>query len=120
MGIVTRQSSNTYRTRGIHSKTVWMVYDASAGDLPRFTYSTGSDIVFHIGSSSVFEPLEVQIVESSQPTWQVPPNEPGAPTQPEPPRLAESELAETVAWLKLAESSFDFWDNEEDSIYDDL
>lgn len=27
---------------------------------------------------------------------------------------------ETLGWLKLAESSFDFWDNEDDAIYDDL
>jgi hypothetical protein len=27
---------------------------------------------------------------------------------------------EDYAWLKLAESSFEFWDNEEDAIYDQL
>ena len=26
----------------------------------------------------------------------------------------------TKDWLKLSESAFDFWDNEEDSYYDDL
>ncbi|MDQ7054097.1 MAG: hypothetical protein Q9P14_14885 [candidate division KSB1 bacterium] len=25
-----------------------------------------------------------------------------------------------LAWMKLAESSFEFWDNEEDKIYDQL
>jgi hypothetical protein len=28
--------------------------------------------------------------------------------------------AEDYGWLKLAESSFDFWDNEEDAIYDQM
>lgn len=28
--------------------------------------------------------------------------------------------AETFGWLKIAEPSFAFWDNEEDSIYDQL
>ncbi len=27
---------------------------------------------------------------------------------------------EDIAWPKLAESSFDFWDNPEDAIYDQL
>lgn len=27
---------------------------------------------------------------------------------------------EELAWLKLSESAFDFWDNEEDAIYDQL
>jgi predicted DNA-binding antitoxin AbrB/MazE fold protein len=29
-------------------------------------------------------------------------------------------LAEDLAWLKAAERSFVFWDNEEDSVYDRL
>jgi hypothetical protein len=29
-------------------------------------------------------------------------------------------LAENLAWLKAAERSFGFWDNEEDSVYDRL
>jgi len=28
--------------------------------------------------------------------------------------------SETVGWLKAAESSFEFWDNEEDTVYDQL
>ena len=28
--------------------------------------------------------------------------------------------SEKLAWMKLAESSFEFWDNEEDQIYDKL
>jgi hypothetical protein len=28
--------------------------------------------------------------------------------------------AEDYGWLKLAESAFDFWDNEEDAIYDQM
>ena len=27
---------------------------------------------------------------------------------------------EEVAWLRLAEPSFEFWDNPEDAVYDDL
>ena len=27
---------------------------------------------------------------------------------------------EELAWLKLSESAFEFWDNEEDAIYDQL
>jgi hypothetical protein len=27
---------------------------------------------------------------------------------------------EDLAWLRAAESSFDFWDNPDDAIYDDL
>lgn len=30
------------------------------------------------------------------------------------------ELTENLGWLRLAESSFGFWDNEEDSVYDHL
>lgn len=29
-------------------------------------------------------------------------------------------LKDQLAWLKAAERSFDFWDNEEDSVYDSL
>lgn len=29
-------------------------------------------------------------------------------------------LAENLEWLKAAERSFDFWNNEEDSVYDPL
>jgi hypothetical protein len=28
--------------------------------------------------------------------------------------------AETIRWLKVAEPSFAFWDNEEDAVYDNL
>jgi len=28
--------------------------------------------------------------------------------------------SDAVGWLKAAESSFEFWDNEEDAIYDQL
>jgi hypothetical protein len=35
------------------------------------------------------------------------------------PRLLGISL-EDYGWLKLAESSFEFWDNEEDAIYDQL
>lgn len=59
-------------------------------------------------------------MESSQATWPVPESKPVTPNQPEQPRVADSDLAENVAWLRLAESSFDFWDNEEDAIYDDI
>ncbi len=31
-----------------------------------------------------------------------------------------SELRETLGWLTAAEKSFDFWDNEEDAVYDTL
>ena len=37
--------------------------------------------------------------------------------------FSEEELrgvAETLAWLKTAEKSFDFWENEEDAVYDRL
>ena len=30
------------------------------------------------------------------------------------------ELTEDLQWLKAAEKSFEFWDNEEDAVYDDL
>jgi predicted DNA-binding antitoxin AbrB/MazE fold protein len=30
------------------------------------------------------------------------------------------DLKDELAWLKAAESSFEFWDNEEDSVYDGL
>ena len=30
------------------------------------------------------------------------------------------ELTEDLQWLKIAESSFAFWDNEEDAVYDNL
>jgi hypothetical protein len=29
-------------------------------------------------------------------------------------------LAEDLQWLKAAETSFEFWDNEEDAVYDNL
>jgi len=32
----------------------------------------------------------------------------------------QDDLVENLAWLGLAEKSFDFWDNEEDSVYDEL
>ena len=31
-----------------------------------------------------------------------------------------SALKEDLRWLKLAEKSFEFWDNEEDAVYDKL
>ena len=30
------------------------------------------------------------------------------------------ELTEDLQWLKAAETSFEFWDNEEDAVYDNL
>jgi hypothetical protein len=30
------------------------------------------------------------------------------------------ELTDQIAWLKAAETAFDFWDNEEDAVYDQL
>ena len=30
------------------------------------------------------------------------------------------ELRETLGWLKAAEKSFDFWENEDDALYDSL
>jgi len=30
------------------------------------------------------------------------------------------DLVENLGWLRLAESSFSFWNNEEDSVYDRL
>ena len=30
------------------------------------------------------------------------------------------ELTEDLHWLKAAETSFEFWDNEEDAVYDNL
>ena len=30
------------------------------------------------------------------------------------------ELTEDLHWLKAAEKSFEFWDNEEDAVYDNL
>ncbi len=29
-------------------------------------------------------------------------------------------LREIIGWLKIAQKSFEFWDNEEDAIYDTL
>jgi predicted DNA-binding antitoxin AbrB/MazE fold protein len=29
-------------------------------------------------------------------------------------------LTEELAWLKVSEKSFDFWDNQEDAVYDKL
>jgi predicted DNA-binding antitoxin AbrB/MazE fold protein len=29
-------------------------------------------------------------------------------------------MRDDLAWLKAAERSFDFWDNEEDAVYDDV
>jgi hypothetical protein len=33
---------------------------------------------------------------------------------------AAEELSDLMGWLALAQSAFDFWDNEEDSVYDSL
>ena len=33
-------------------------------------------------------------------------------------RRVPNEVLEEVAWLKAAERSFEFWDNEEDDVYD--
>ena len=30
------------------------------------------------------------------------------------------ELSEELGWLRAAETSFDFWDNQEDAVYDNL
>jgi hypothetical protein len=35
-------------------------------------------------------------------------------------RLVSDSVDENLGWLKLAESSFAFWDNGEDAIYDGL
>jgi len=35
-------------------------------------------------------------------------------------RLVRDSVDEDLGWLKLAESSFAFWDNEGDAVYDDL
>ncbi len=34
--------------------------------------------------------------------------------------FSQDELRETLGWLKAAEKSFEFWNNEEDAVYDTL
>lgn len=122
MGVITRKSTRGSRIRNTGSAQVgvWKVVPGGTGYSTGYSISANGATISSSSSSFVSRTVESDMREPGNILTSATDIPQGQITVQVSTESKQDDLVENLAWLGLAEKSFDFWDNEEDSVYDEL